>query len=647
VAGVEGLSERGFEILKMDYEMAREDERTFSNIQAATAGIVVALLAALATVLTQTCQLNPSQGCQRVPNLLLVASPSIPYAALALLQLLGTVAALRSYYIRAVETELRRQAPVVLGELAALAPISSPSYVGLVTEATTMRRGRSRYRLLSLLVLLITLSIFSGLTAYIAVRLGGWTGTAMLIGYGWGFVLLVTDVAGATLGARSTFLRIAGQFADRQGTGLLAGAGLGDARQRGLVSYLVLPRPEDWVKWLLVPLAYLVATLDRGVPLRWGPMLLTIFVVEYLVYCARYQVNDIRGYAEDATHPEAAARLRLPYPDRASARRLNVASSFAVAVLRVATALVVAARTGTTTTTLMVIGVVGVAGVLYEYLRSAEARPGSSRTGAAARGLWLLVGVGYALRYVVGACAAGLSPGDPTVWVGGLFCYGLGVMFVLLTWTLEATAHCRGEGPRTWYPTDRLRTKPHLLLLLDHLRGREFRVVPPPGVDLDFACGRERVLQGPAATAAPWNFAYWAASVAGAFLALRLADTSPDTGTGALVFTVSACGAAAVSLASAPLRRTLALLAGTIALLAGALLPGHPSGIFRVLACALPFAVCGGVYTSFRQQSYYELKHFLPDLVLRARALLVLAARAMVGRSTWETLSPPPPPPSP
>jgi 4-hydroxybenzoate polyprenyltransferase len=465
----------------------------------------------------------------------------------------------------------------------------------------------------------------------------------MLTGYGWAFVLLITDVAGATLGARSTFLRLAKQFADRQGTGLLAGAGLDSDRQRGLVSYLVLPRPEDWVKWLLVPLAYLIVTLDRGISFRWGPLLLTILVVEYLVYCARYQINDIRGYAEDAAHPETAARLRLPYSDQAAVRRFNVASSFTVAVLRVATALVVAARTSLTPTTLTVIGVVGGAGVLYEYLRTTEARPASSRTERAARGLWLLVGVGYALRYVVGAHAAGLPLGDPVVWVGGLFCYGLGVMFVGLTWALEATAHCRAAEPDTWYLSHHLHTKPHLRLLLAYVRGPVFLTGPPPERPLDFACGRVRVLQGPTAKAAPWNLAYWAASVAGAFLALRLAGIATGTLTSALVFGVSACGTTALSLASNPLRRTLALLGGTAALLGGTALLSHPDGLFSELACTLPFTVCGGVYTSFRQQSYYELKHFLPDLALRVRALVKLAARATVGQSTWEQLRPPPP----
>ncbi|BDH05825.1 hypothetical protein [Streptomyces seoulensis] len=616
--------------------MAREDERTFATIQAAVAGIVVALLAALATVLTQTCKLNhQAKNCTEAPVLFLASAPAIPFAALALLQLLGLVATLRSYYLRAVEAELRRVAAVPLGELAGTG-LSSPSYAALTAEASTMRRSRSRYRILSVLILLITLSVFSGLTAFVAVSLGGRTGLIMAIGYGWAFLLLVADVVSATVGGRSTFLRLAGQLAARQNTGLLGGSPPRGPRRRGLLSYLLLPRPEDWVKWLLVPLAFTVVVLARDLTPQWGRLLLTMLLVEYLVYAARYQVNDIRGYAEDAFHPEAAARMRLPHPADAAARRLVVVSSALVAALRLVTALGIAVATGLTRGFAGATAVIAVAGVLYEYLRTTEARPGSARR-AAAVGLWLLVGTGYALRYAVGAHAAGLPVGDPLVWTGALYAYGLGMMFVLLTWVLEASAYCLAPRPRRWYASPALRAKPHLLLLLRHVLGVTLMPGPPPsGPPARPGCGEIPVLRGRCAPAAPWNLAYWATVAAGAPLALRLAGLAPDDAAGVWILAVSAPAAALLPLAGGPAVRTLLLAAGTVLPAVGvALLAGPGAALFT----ALPFTVCGCLYTSFRQQSYRDLKHFLPDLTAAARQSAARVLRALIGRATWDDLT--------
>ncbi|MFG3097962.1 hypothetical protein [Streptomyces sp. NPDC048202] len=620
-------------MLKTDYEMAREDERTFATIQAAVAGIVVALLAALATVLTQTCQLNHrAKNCTEAPALFLATAPAIPFAALALLQLLGLVATLRSYYLRAVEAELRRVAAVPLGELAGVG-LSSPSYAALIAEASTMRRGRSRYRILSILILLITLSVFSGLTAFIAVSLGGRTGLVMAIGYGWAFLLLVADVTAATIGGRSAFLRLAEQLAVRQGTGLLAGNPPRGPRRRGLLSYLVLPRPEDWVKWLLIPLAFTVVVLARDLTPQWGRLLLTLLLVEYLVYAARYQVNDIRGYAEDAAHPEAAARMRLPHPADPAARRLVVVCSALVAAVRLVTAFGIAAATGLTRGLLGVTAVIAVAGMLYEYLRAAEARPGGARR-AAAVGLWLLVGTGYALRYAVGAHAAGLPFGDPLVWTGALYAYGLGVMFVLLTWVLEASAYCGAPRPRRWYASPALRAKPHLLLLLRHVRGVTVMSGTPPAGSP--GCGEVPVLRGRCAPAAPWNLAYWATVAAAVPFALCLTGLTPGDAAGVWVLAASAPAAALLPLAGGPTARTLLLAAGTVLPAVGvALLAGPGAALFT----ALPFAVCGGLYTSFRQQSYRDLKHFLPDLTATTRHTAARALRALVGRATWDDLT--------
>ncbi|MFI8007038.1 hypothetical protein [Streptomyces sp. NPDC086010] len=246
------------------------------------------------------------------------------------------------------------------------------------------------------------------------------------------------------------------------------------------------------------------------------------------------------------------------------------------------------------------------------------------------------MGTGYALRYAVGAHAAGLRVGDALVWTGALYAYGLGTMFVLLTWVLEASAYCRAPDPLQWYAAPALRAKPHLLLLLGYVRG-----VPPISGPLPTGsparnCGEIPVLRGRCARGAPWNLAYWATVAAAAPLALRLAGLAPDSAAGAWVLAACAPAAALLPLAGGTAARMLLLAAGTVLPAVGVALSADPEA---ALFAALPFVVCGVLYTSFRQQSYRDLKHFLPDLAAAARQAAVRAFRALVGRATWDDLT--------
>src|SRR6185369_3537197 len=98
------------------------------------------------------------------------------------------------------------------------------------------------------------------------------------------------------------------------------------------------------------------------------------FVLEYLLYEARYQWNDIRGLAEDAAHPLPKNRLPIGYQG-ANARRNIIASSL-VAVLRIVIAIalasVVAPLSDVIVLTVLVFGLA----VLYEWLRSVRPKAG-------------------------------------------------------------------------------------------------------------------------------------------------------------------------------------------------------------------------------------------------------------------------------
>src|SRR4051794_40691941 len=105
---------------------------------------------------------------------------------------------------------------------------------------------------------------------------------------------------------------------------------------RSLRSYLLLPRPGDCGKaWLFLATLVLGMAASGSVS---SPRLVRALIVwaalEFLVYQARYQWNDIRGFHADQAHPDAAQRGRLPGPvDRA---RPHIAASAAIAAARLA-----------------------------------------------------------------------------------------------------------------------------------------------------------------------------------------------------------------------------------------------------------------------------------------------------------------------
>ncbi|MFD5932484.1 hypothetical protein [Streptomyces sp. NPDC060333] len=644
---------RRFDVLALDYEMAREDERTFANIQAAVASITVILLGAVATVVSDACELKePGKryNCKEIPALFLAGAPAIPLATLAFVQLLGMVAALRSYYIRAVENELRKYAPSPLSDLSAVGPISPASYHGLITEVTTLRRGRAGYRILATMIMLVALGVFGGLTVYIAIKLDGSYRNAILIGYGTAFAVLIADVVGSTFGARFTFFQVARSYRDRKNRPLLDG---NVPTGRSLTSYLLLPRPEDWIKWLFIPGGYLVAAWSTRGTLDLGTLALAVVITEYLVYSARYQWNDIRGWADDESHPHSAARLRLPFvqgEDRQAnrQRRLIVVSSSIILLLRLATAAMLGIAMGRTSATLILIALVFTIGALYEFLRAAECFGNTPRVAAAGL-IWIVVGTGYGLRYLVGVYATGVPLSSSIATTGALFTYFFGIMFVLLTWVLEATSYCHEkiaarytdghlQQPACWYAADQLFRKPHLMLLLRSLPWLAVHEDPSEG-NPPRDCGGYPALKEGTSLFAPWNLAYWAACTASAWLAANLMRNSTGSDEVVKLAVIGLAGSVAVSYVSHPARRSVTGLCAIVPLwVATAWDNGphfdRPDGAMSLI----PWALVTATYLTFRYQTYDRLKKFPKDMGQFTRKLGQSITKAIVGPDTWDKI---------
>jgi hypothetical protein len=368
---------------------------------------------------------------------------------------------------------------------------------------------------------------------------------------------------------------------------------------RSLLSYLLVPRPKDLVKAVVLPLAFAVgAVADGGVS---GTQLVRAVLVwlalELLVYQARYQWNDARGFYADQAHPDAASRGRLPGPVEKA--RPHITASVLVAALRLALtaalALMVPALTGVLVA--MTVGVFGVA-FLYERLRSAA----TGRTAQvpvplrpALIGLWTAVGMGYAVRGLTGlALAVDLGGRPGLVVVAVVAMWALGIVFVTCRWALEAM--CFGavrEGRIVWeVRPDQARE--HTLGLV--------RWLPEEVTPGETSSCAWRALQGRTPLTAPWNLAL---AVAGAATALagRLlvgADSVP----GGVLAVVAGAGLALV-VAAVPGRRVVAAVASAVVLGALQVL----SGTDRTAVAVVPWLVALALYGCFTRQCADEIGH--------------------------------------
>jgi hypothetical protein len=622
---------RRLDVLLLDYEMGREDERSVITATATIFSVAAALLALLAAAATQTCQLNSSDNCLRVPDVLLAGAPLLPLALFAYVQMHGTVTTLRSYYLRALEEDLRLYASAPLVGLRTIGPAS---FIGIVTELASMRRGRRAYRMLANFIFVVILVVFGGIAIYIGIHLGGSAQVAMLIVYSVLAGLLIMEATTATIGGRSLFIATARQFAASRGETILPTipAGSTTRSERSLTSYLLLPRPEDWSKWLIAPGAYLAASLSTGAMRDWPGFVIAWFVLEYLIYQARYQWNDVRGIADDQRHVERRARGRLPLGASGDEALRNAVISVMVATARLLAALAIGCMTGFLVQVGLLMLAVLVVALIYESVRSL-AVPDTKlfRPTGVAIAIWLLVGFGYAIRAAVGLLLGGFELASGVGIVALSFFITYGVMFVLLTWVLDATSYCQIDCDGLWHMNADLRSKPHLSALLPYIG-----VIPLSSYDPEVGtyAGTARVLKGRGSVLAPWNIAMVSAVLLGVPLGIALANADPDS----LEIFV---GATVVGLFLSTLlirtnsqgRRLLLVAVGGILFFLFSL-----AGTSLAFLGAVPWLAVTGLYVMFRGSSYQDLKKFVPNILRLLRLAARKLLRLIVGRRVWDSI---------
>jgi hypothetical protein len=396
-----------------------------------------------------------------------------------------------------------------------------------------------------------------------------------------------------------------------------------------------MPRPKDLFKAALLPATFGIGALGAGgvsgtTILR---ALIVLVALELLIYPARYQWNDIRGFVADQHHPGERDRGRLPGPlDRA---RPHVLLSCWVAVARLAvTAALALLLPGLRLGGMLVAVTVGVFGVAiaYEALRAV----GTGRTGQvppplhpAVVGLWVVAGAGYVVRGMAGLALAvdlGRRPALAAAAVVTLWAFG--TAFVTSRWAVEATAFARVHRGEVRWTARAEHAREHLLGLV---RWLPTRVTGPHPVDsaaagpLDWAA-----LRGRTSLLAPWNLAMLVVGVAAAVTGRLLAGPAAAVDLAVAGSIGALAVVAAAILADA---RPVAAVVGAAALAAAA----AALDASRPMLAALPWVAVMIAYLSFSRQSLRSLGR--PGRLRPVLAtVLTPAVRAVVGRPTWNAV---------
>jgi hypothetical protein len=385
--------------------------------------------------------------------------------------------------------------------------------------------------------------------------------------------------------------------------------------ERSLREYLLLPRPGDLVKAWIFPAVFVLGMLAAGGASGTEALRAAVLwiALELLIYQARYQWNDIRGFAADQRHPDRAARGRLPGPLSCGEAHIRASALVALGRLGLVAVLAVALPLDLGwTLAALVVAVFGVA-VLYEVLRGhstgdSDQVPPPLTGGILA--LWMVVGAGYAIRGIAGL-GAGMD--FDSLWLplaATMALWAFGIAFVTGRWALEALAFARRDpsGGVSWSVSPD-QAREHSLALARWLPTHVSAAAAEQGSD---SLREWRALADDASLSAPWNatalVAAMAAAATGCLLAgpATLGEVALAAGAGGV------CGALALA---SRLRGGPGLLLGACVLLGLGEVAGYSSPALTLV----PWLLAVGAHLFFTAQSPRTLVHPLRSALSSVR----------------------------
>lgn len=456
-------------VLLNDYNEAREDERNFLLLQATSLTLGITAAAGLLVFFEQVIDRNKEPD-NRFPDLVIAGALMAGFVTIAFALWVGSVATVRSFYLRSLEREIRRVAKfddTSFGDLG-LRPIS---YHELIVEHNSLAKPLSTTASILVNIIVVGLiTVFGAIGSFLAFQIHGKWMIPIVLLVNVSFVLYALWQLWVTsVGGRKYVKDLMKRYEERLGRDLVTR----NARPSPgpMISYALLPRPDDLAKSLFtvggLVIAWIAIRDVSNVNLR--SMIVVFVAIELLAYQARYQINDLLGRSEDRRSPTARRRGRLPE----GGVPLSV-FSILLRIVLIASAVLYLFDTDNRGETqgvwfrllLLTLSVFALM-VPYEIVRNwVRADPGASfrkrRTITCI--LLFLVALGYPLRFAGSAlCLTGtLSPGlwAPQIVMG----FGLGWVFVAPTWVLESFSYVshKSSDNRSYLVRDECRRKYHV-----------------------------------------------------------------------------------------------------------------------------------------------------------------------------------------
>lgn len=195
--------------------------------------------------------------------------------------------------------------------------------------------------------------------------------------------------------------------------------------------YLIYPKKQDWQKPIFIILGFMYGIILRDVtinPMYIWRLMFILVTFDFLAYQARYQINDIRGLKEDkeAGHNNRLLSNDINNPGHA------IKLSFIVAFIKIITCIVITIFWGGVIrkTLLRSLIILFASTILYE----------TARTKKKTYLIFILVGVGYPLRFLVGffsvvSLESVMNSTQMACFVLALWAYGS--FSSILAWTNE------------------------------------------------------------------------------------------------------------------------------------------------------------------------------------------------------------------
>jgi hypothetical protein len=630
-------SRQKLDVLLVDYEACRDDDRQQRVQLSALFGVGATLLAGLYVVVLQISPFNSSHSALHLNPVIIFTLPLAPLLLLAYTASFVAGMAMHGYYIRALEREISTLAGSTIDLHGTLpAPVMGHLDVALFR---TGPGGPARMRLISNLMALFTIAGLAGGSVLCFLALASWALRLL-------FILIYVPAASLicwvvwTTGIKprrffaGIFDRAAGEFANP----LKINEAAVQLEQRRYVSYLLMPRLGELVKTvlylLLAVLAFMVYS-PSSAQLR--DTLVYWVAFEILAYQARYAWNDLRGMVPDSLHPARRARGRIPEVGTVLSRTVTVEAMIAVRVGLAIGFLWFLPPGKERWVGGGVLAALALISICYEILRE---HIHSHRARFLVYTLYATIGFGYGLRGFAGFWyGSGGRASLVLMTVVFIMCSALGAGGVLMLWLYEARALQMDKGSGGFIILG------HLAVLLSFFDRSELSRNSDGGAENKISASAS-LLARRDLPFSPWGICMLVAtSMSGvlgfAIWTIRDHRVAPDTSALGLGFLA---GVSALLLGYATMRLPLKAAIGiAMAIPTLGFFTLLRYGAMTAAAAILPVVLCLAAYLSVRSGTYEQLVQGILYPLKRASYVLLGAVigfqRMILGSETMEELA--------